>query len=263
MLTETGPEPLPSGTLPSPDSGITHGFFTRIGGVSEGVYRGLNAGTGSNDHPERIAENRRRVCRHLGVRPESLVNPFQVHSTDVIVVDKPFSGERPKADGIVTAAPGIAVGVLTADCGPVLFVDPQARVVGAAHAGWKGALNGVLENTVKAMEALGANRRRIAATLGPAISMANYEVDPEFVQSFTEAGPDNETRFPPSGRPGHSMFDLPGYIVDRLIGSGIRADSLNLCTYADEERFYSYRRAMHRGEHDYGRQISAIKLEKI
>ncbi|MEZ5813068.1 MAG: peptidoglycan editing factor PgeF [Rhizobiaceae bacterium] len=258
MLTETRPEPLRSRAL---GSGIAHGFFTRDGGVSDGIYRGLNVGLGSADDPESVAENRRRVAVSLGVEPAMLACPHQVHSPDVIAVDAPFSGKRPKADGIVTATPGLAIGVLTADCGPVLFCDAEARIVGAAHAGWKGALTGVLENTIAAMEALGARKEHIVAVLGPAISQASYEVGPEFVDRLLDAASDNDRWFVPSPRTGHAMFDLAGYILARLTAAGVTASSLDLCTYGDEERFFSYRRASHRGEADYGRQISAIALE--
>lgn len=258
MLTETRPDPLRSEML---GSGIAHGFFTRMGGVSGGLYHGLNVGLGSADDPECVAENRRRAAVTLGVEPVRLACPHQVHSPDIVTVDAPFPGKRPEADGIVTATPGLAIGVLTADCGPVLFADAEARVVGAAHAGWKGALTGVLENTIAAMEGLGASRECITAVLGPTISQESYEVGPEFVDRLTKAEPADERWFVPSQRPGHAMFDLAGYIVDRLTAAGVTASSLGHCTYVDEERFFSYRRATHRGETDYGRQISAIALE--
>lgn len=240
---------------------VSHGFFTRKGGVSTGIYRGLNVGTGSSDDRALVEENRRRAAKALGASPAIIVNPWQVHSPDAVIVDKPFEGERPKADAIVTGTPGLAIGVLTADCGPILFLDESANVIGAAHAGWKGALGGVLESTIAAMETLGAKATRIKAVLGPSISQANYEVGPEFVETFAKAATGNAVWFTPSTRAGHSMFDLCGYTLDRLEKAGVDASCVNLCTYADDERFYSYRRTTHRKEPDYGRQISAIMLK--
>lgn len=262
MLTDTKPDPLRSGLLSRPGCRISHGFFTRAGGVSEGIYSGLNVGQGSSDNPEHIAENRRRVADVFGTGSGELATPHQIHSPDVISVSAPFSDERPRADGIVTATPNIAIGILTADCGPVLFADHDAGVIGAAHAGWKGALTGVLENTVLEMEKLGAKRDNTVAVLGPMISQQNYEVGPEFVARVVNIDADNGKWFKPSRRDDHTMFDLDGYIVDRLTRAGVTASSLNICTYADEERFYSYRRTTHRCEPDYGRQISTIILEK-
>jgi polyphenol oxidase len=240
---------------------ISHGFFTRAGGVSEGLYRGLNVGIGSSDLREAVEENRRRVAVALGAEPAIIVNPWQIHSADAVAIDRPFEGERPKADGIATRMPGLAIGVVTADCGPILFHDDNVGVIGAAHAGWKGALGGVLENTVVAMESLGASRDNIKAVLGPSISQANYEVGPEFVDTFVNAGTGNGKWFKPSSKPGHSMFDLWGYTLDRLEKAGVEASCVNLCTYADEGLFYSYRRTTHRKEPDYGRQLSAIMLK--
>ncbi|MDH4439730.1 MAG: peptidoglycan editing factor PgeF [Rhizobium sp.] len=241
-------------------AGIRHGFFTRDGGVSEGIYRGLNVGLGSHDVPDHIHENRRRVSAWFDLEPQSLATAHQIHSPDVVVVDGDYDGSRPQADAQVTSTPGIILGVLTADCGPILFADPQNRVVGAAHAGWKGALGGVLENTIDAMIALGARRDTIRATLGPSISAANYEVGPEFVERFLAQDPDFAAFFAPSTKPGHAMFDLPGLTLMRLTRAGITADCLGLCTYAAPETFYSYRRTTHAGEPDYGRQISAIVI---
>lgn len=260
MLSQVNPDPLLCDQLTAL-KGVSHGFFSRAGGVSRGIYRGLNAGLGSADDTGNVAENRRRIASVLGIQSDRLVGPHQVHSADVITIDRPFDGDRPKADGIVTSTPGLAIGVLTADCGPVLFADGEARVVAAAHAGWKGALAGVLENTIASMEKLGARRERIAATLGPVISQQNYEVGPEFIEVFAAKNPDHRTWFVPSKRNGHAMFDLQGYIVQRLQKAGVRTSALNTCTYADEERFYSYRRTTHRNEPDYGRQMSAISLE--
>jgi polyphenol oxidase len=262
MTDDQRPDPLRSPALGRDGaSPVRHGFFTRQGGVSRGIYAGLNVGRGSNDDPADVDENRSRVAAWLDVGEPGLVTLHQVHSPDVIVVREPISGERPRADALVTDRPGVALGVLTADCGPVLFADAGAGVVGAAHAGWKGALEGVLEATIDAMETLGARRERIVAVLGPSISAANYEVGPEFVDRFVAADPSNAGYFAPSPRAGHAMFDLRRYTLERLRGAGVEADMVDHCTYADETRFYSYRRATHRGEADYGRQISAIVLE--
>ncbi|MBS3650892.1 peptidoglycan editing factor PgeF [Pseudaminobacter sp. 19-2017] len=263
MTEHHGPAPLQSDLLKGRSSGIRHGFFTRLGGVSEGIYRGLNIGTGSQDEPTRVAENRRRVAAWMGVQSPALLSLYQVHSPDVIVATGPFAGERPKADAIVTDRPGLALGSSSADCGPVLFADVEARVIGAAHAGWKGAFTGVLENTIGAMESLGAKRSRIIAVLGPSIGQDNYEVGPEFVARFLDADGGNTTWFKPSTRPGHCYFDLNGYTVDRLRKAGVTAEALKRCTYAEEDLFFSYRRATHRKEPDYGRQISAIVLEDL
>ncbi len=244
------------------ENGVRHGFFTRLGGVSSGLYHGLNVGMGSSDDPDAVRENRARVAAHLGVAPGYLATPYQIHSPDTVVARGPFAGERPKADAIVTDTPGVAIGVVTADCGPILFADGQARVIGAAHAGWKGALDGVLENTVAAMETLGAQRARIVAVLGPSISQANYEVGPEFVARFLAADRGNDRYFEASPRAGHALFDLQRYTIDRLLAAGVAAAATGHCTYDDEDSFYSYRRKTHRGEPDYGRQISAIVLEK-
>jgi len=262
MLEAVRPDPLRSPELDDFNAnGIRHGFFTRKGGVSEGIYRGLNAGAGSNDRQEDVKENRARISEWMGVRPDALATLHQVHSADVLLVREPITGDRPKADAMVTDQPGIALGVLTADCGPILFADPETRIIGAAHAGWKGAFTGVLEATIAAMEELGASREHIVAVLGPSISAANYEVGPEFIARFVEAAPANEKWFKPSQNGGHAMFDLNGYTVDRLSRAGVCASQLGRCTYAEEDLFYSYRRTTHRNEPDYGRQISTIALE--
>jgi len=255
------PAPLRSAALEKTAGAVRHGFFTRRGGVSTGIYAGLNVGQGSDDSPESVAENRRRVAADLGVSDAALVSLWQVHSPDVLTVSAPFAGERPKADAMVTDRPGLALGVLTADCGPVLFADAAAGVIGAAHAGWKGAFTGVLENTVAAMTKLGARPERIVAVLGPSIGPANYEVGPEFVERFVAVDAGNGVYFQPSERPGHAMFDLNAYTLERLRGTGISAEHLARCTYEEEDLFYSYRRTTHRNEPDYGRQISAIVLE--
>lgn len=264
MLNQDKPDPIRSPLLDEARSrGIRHGYFTRRGGVSTGIYEGLNAGPGSADDPSHVAENRRRVAAWMGVPDTHLLNVHQIHSPDVVIAREPFAGPRPKADAIVTDQPGLAVGASTADCGPVLFADVEARVIGAAHAGWKGAFTGVLENTVTAMESLGARRDRILAVLGPSIGPQNYEVGPEFVARFLEADDGNAAYFAPSQKACHAMFDLNRYTVDRLIRAGVAAQCLGRCTYAEEELFYSYRRSTHRNEPDYGRQVSAIVLEDI
>lgn len=262
MLDNRRPDPVRSPVLDAlQPAHIRHGFFTRVGGVSDGVYEGLNIGTGSQDDPHKVRENRGRVASWMGVAPELLLTAYQIHSPDVVIVRGGFDGERPKADALVTDTPGVAIGASTADCGPVLFADPEQRVIGAAHAGWKGAFTGVLENTVAAMERLGARRDRIVAVLGPSIGPANYEVGPEFVDRFVADDAANERYFAPSQTAGHAMFDLNGYTVDRLARAGVSASKLDRCTYAEENLFYSYRRTTHRKEADYGRQISAIVLE--
>lgn len=243
--------------------GIRHAFFTRAGGVSSGIYAGLNGGLGSHDAVENVQENRRRVASVLDVAPEKLLTLHQVHSPDVIVATEPWPATaRPKADAMVTKIPGFALGVTTADCGPVLMVDPKARVIGAAHAGWKGALAGVIEATVDAMERQGASRDGIVVGLGPMLRQRNYEVGMEFVARFEVADADNAQFFSSASRHGHAMFDLPGYIHKRLKAAGVlMVDDVDLCTYADEDSFYSYRRATHRKEPDYGRHVHAIVLD--
>jgi YfiH family protein len=242
--------------------GLRHSFFTREGGVSGGIYAALNGGLGSNDDQALVAENRRRMAEHVGVAPERFLSLHQIHSPDVLVAETPWpSGPRPRGDALVTKTPGIALGVSTADCGPVLFVDPNARVIGCAHAGWKGALTGVLEATILAMEKLGATRGGIITAIGPLIRQESYEVGNEFVARFIEADAENATFFIPSAREGHAMFDLAGFIRTRLEAAGIlMIDDLGLDTYADE-RFFSYRRSVHRKEPDYGRHVHAIALE--
>jgi polyphenol oxidase len=243
-------------------TGIRHAFFTRGGGVSPGIYASLNAGVGSNDDPQHVAANRARMAASLGVAPERFLTCYQIHSPDVVVADTPWSAQaRPRADAIVTDRPGLAIGISTADCGPVLFADPQARIVGAAHAGWRGALAGVTDATIAAMERLGADRARIVAAIGPMIRQPNYEVGPDLMERFIAADPANRRFFVPSDREGHFMFDLAGYVAGRLAAAGIGAvEDLGACTYADPEQFYSYRRMTHRGEADYGRHINAIVL---
>ncbi|MEL6702258.1 MAG: peptidoglycan editing factor PgeF [Pseudomonadota bacterium] len=241
---------------------IRHGFFTRRGGASSGVFKGLNCGLGSSDQSDIVHLNRKRVAEAMGVEPNHLITQYQTHSARVVTVTGPKDTGQ-EADAMVTATPGLALGILTADCQPVLFADAEAGVVGGAHAGWKGAEAGVLEATVAAMESLGADRGRIHAVIGPAISQANYEVGPEFVERFVDDDPDTARFFAggAGGADGKAMFDLPGYGLWRLRAAGVgHAEWIRHCTYADERRFYSYRRATHRKEADYGRLIATIRL---
>lgn len=241
--------------------GVRHGFFTRQGGVSTGIYGMLNCGPGSRDEPGNVSENRARVAEALGVGRDKLLTLYQSHSAKVVIADKPWKNEPPEADAIVTDVPGLAVAVLTADCAPVLLCDPQARVIGAAHAGWRGALSGIVESAVEAMEKLGAKRERIAAAIGPAISQRAYEVGGDYVEGFLAEEPQSSAYFATDEASGEPHFDLAGYVADRLARAGVgQLADLGLCTYCDETRFFSYRRSQHHGEPDYGRQISAIVL---
>ena len=241
---------------------VRHAFFTRQGGVSQGIYASLNGGFGSKDDPVHVAQNRALMAEQIGIEPANLVSVHQIHSATVVTATAPWPREeRPRADGMVTNVPHLALGILTADCGPVLFADHAAGVIGACHAGWGGAIGGVLEATVDAMVAIGAEREAIVAVLGPTIGPTAYEVGPEFEARFLAADAQNARHFAPSEREGHSMFDLPAYIVARLEATGIgEVANVGQCTYSDEGSFFSYRRTTHRGEPDYGRQISAITL---
>ena len=239
--------------------GVAHGFLGRKGGVSTGMTAGLNVGTGSADDPAAIAENR-RLAGNAVLPGARLATVYQVHSADCVMAEAWDLPDRPRADALVTDRPGLLLGILTADCAPVLLADADAGIVGAAHAGWKGAIGGVTDATVSAMEKLGARRDRIAAAIGPCIARTSYEVDEDFARRFEAADPANE-RFFASGRPGHFQFDLEAYVAARLAAAGVtRIETLGLDTYADEARFFSFRRATHRGEPDYGRQISLIGL---
>jgi YfiH family protein len=240
--------------------GVAHGFLGRRGGVSQGVCGGLNTGWGSGDDRAAIAENRRRAVEAVAPGAK-LVTVHQVHSPDALYAEAPWPDDaRPHADALVTDRPGLALGILTADCTPVLLADRQAGVIGAAHAGWKGALGGVIEATLAAMEARGATRARIAAAIGPVIARKSYEVDEAFLRRFAEADPANERFFSP-GREGRHQFDLEAHVLSRLAEAGVtRAEALGLDTYSDPDRFFSYRRATHKSEPDYGRQISLIAL---
>ncbi len=242
--------------------GIRHAFFTREGGVSIGAYRSLNGGIGSHDNAAHVAENRARMAASLSVAPTRFLTAYQVHSPQVVVAETPWTSEaRPRADAIVTRTPALAIGVTTADCGPILFVDPRARVIGAAHAGWRGALSGVAEATVAAMEQLGAARHQIRAALGPMIRQPNYEVGPDLIDRFAAEDPASNPFFGPGSRSGYAQFDLGGYIAARLRRFGVdQIEDVGLCTYADPSLFYSYRRATHRAEDDYGRHVNAIAL---
>jgi polyphenol oxidase len=242
-------------------SGTKHGFLGRRGGVSTGLVEGLNVGLGSGDDPTAIVENRRRAADAVA-QGASLVTVYQVHSPDVVSVTAPFPDDaRPHADAMVTATPGLMLGILTADCAPVLFVDTEAGVIGAAHAGWKGAIGGVTDVTIDAMEKLGAKRERIAAAIGPCISRASYEVDASFLSRFIDESPENERFFADGKRSAHHQFDLEAYVAHRLARAGItRVAALGLDTYSDPTRFFSFRRATHAHEPDYGRQISLIAL---
>ena len=242
---------------------LRHAFFSREGGVSAGLYGSLNGGLGSNDDPAHVIENRARMAKQLDVAPSHFLTAFQIHSPAVAVATKPWdNASRPRVDAMVTNVPGLAIGVTAADCGPILFVDPKTRVIGAAHAGWKGAFGGVLENTIAEMEKLGANRGDIIAAVGPLIRQSSYEVGAEFVARFTQTDSLNAKFFVDSPRADHAMFDLAGYIKHRLEQADIlMIDDVQIDTYADE-RFYSYRRSVHRKEPDYGRNIHAIVLQK-
>jgi YfiH family protein len=242
---------------------LRHAFFTREGGVSAGIYAGLNGGLGSHDDPVNVAENRRRMAEQMDVAPERLLTLYQVHSPDAVVATEPWQGgTKPRADAIVTRTEGLAIAVTAADCGPVLLADPNARVIGAAHAGWKGALTGILESTVTAMEKLGAERSGIVAAIGPLIRQHSYEVGDEFVERFLGADADYALFFVAGERAGHAMFDLAGFIRMRLENAGVlMIDDVGVDTYSDE-RFYSYRRSVHRQEPDYGRHIHAIALTR-
>jgi len=260
----TDPVPFLTSDALGEASGVSHAFFTRKGGVSGGIYDSLNMGYGSDDETDCVFENRGRAARVFDLQADDLVTLYQVHSPDCVVVETNawmLEGDAPKADAMVTATPGVALGVCTADCGPVLFADRKGGVVGAAHAGWKGAFTGVLESTISAMETLGSKKDDIVAAVGPCIGQASYEVGPEFRDRFIEQSPSNEAYFIASDRQNHFRFDLETYAVNRLKAAGLsRVDALGRDTQAEEDLFFSYRRCTLRGEPDYGRQMSAIAL---
>jgi YfiH family protein len=242
--------------------GVRHAFFTREGGVSAGLYASLNGGIGSDDDRAHVTENRARMAAALGVAPAALLTAYQIHSAHAIIAERPWTHEtRPRADAIATRVPRLAIGVSTADCGPVLLADGEARVIGAAHAGWRGALDGVTDAAIAAMERLGAARERIVAAVGPMIRQSNYEVGSDLIDRFLAADPGNDRFFRPAARSGHALFDLAGYVAARLTRAGVaRVEDLGVCTYAEPGRFFSFRRTTHRGEPDYGRHVNAIVL---
>jgi len=241
-------------------AGVKHGFFGREGGVSSGIYASLNAGTGSNDDPANVLENRRRIAEAFGIERDHLVGVHQVHSPTAVFIDAPWPGERPRADALVTTAPNLAISILTADCTPILLADREAGVIGAAHAGWRGALGGVIENTLHLMEEHGARRERIAAAIGPCIHQNSYEVGPEFEAEFLAADPSFARFFVP-GAGDRFHFDLPGFCVSRLEAAGVRQiETLPLDTYAESTRLHSHRRSVHEKAGDYGRNCSVIML---
>jgi polyphenol oxidase len=241
--------------------GIRHGFFTRQGGVSKGIYGSLNCGLGSGDDAENVRQNRALVAETLGVPHERLLTLYQIHSATAVIVDQRWNSDVAEADALVTRTPGLAIGALTADCAPVLFCDPEARVIAAAHAGWRGALLGIVEATVASMEELGAKPERMVAVIGPTISQRAYEVGSDYVERFLAEEPESSSFFMTDDSSGDPHFDLAGYVAERLARAGVGTVSdLGLCTYCDETRLFSYRRSQHHGEEDYGRQISAIVL---
>ncbi len=242
--------------------GVKHGFFTRVGGVSSGVYESLNVGRGSKDETDDVAENRRRAAVWFGAEPASLLTCYQIHSSTVIIAEGPWGDERPEGDGVLTARSGLVCGALSADCAPVLMVDPKARAVAAVHAGWKGALGGVVESALEALSRQFASRiEDVVAVVGPCIAQPSYEVGLEFMQSFTIKDPTFEGFFAPGETANKRIFNLPGFVLSRLKAAGVeRCEWTGHDTYADEARFFSNRRAVHRGEGDYGRLLSAIAL---
>ncbi len=241
--------------------GVRHAFFTRRGGVSTGIYASLNVGVGSRDDPEAVRENRALAAGAFGAGPDSLLTAYQVHSAAAVIADHPWS-ERPKADAVVTSTPGLVCGALAADCAPVLLADPQARIVAAVHAGWRGALGGVIEAAIAQMTGLGADPGRMTAAVGPCIGPASYEVGLDFLEAFRAGSRGSDRFFRPGARPDKRLFDLPGFVLDRLAGAGVDdAEWVGRDTCSEEADFFSNRRAVHRGDSDYGRLLSAIMLE--
>ncbi|MDO8380904.1 peptidoglycan editing factor PgeF [Phenylobacterium sp.] len=242
--------------------GVRHGFFTRRGGVSTGIYESLNVGRGSADEPADVAENRRRAAGHFGLPVTALSTCYQIHSATALTADRPWGDERPQGDSVVTASPGVLCGALAADCAPILIADPEARVVAAAHAGWRGALTGIAEATVAAMTGQGAEPSRMVAVVGPCIGQASYEVGVEFLAAFTAMDAAHERFFARGDTPEKRMFDLPGFVVSRLKAAGVgTAEWIGRDTCAEEDQFFSNRRAFKRGESDFGRLLSAISLD--
>ncbi len=253
--------PLITSPLLASLPGVRHGFFTRQGGVSTGVYESLNVGVGSRDDPDAVQENRSRAAAAFGAKPDRLLTCYQIHSALAVVADRPWA-ERPEADAVVSRTPGLMLGALAADCAPVLLADPEARVVAAAHAGWKGALGGVVEAAVDAMTALGAAPGRIVAAVGPCIGPESYEVGLEFLETFARGAPGSQRFFSPGAASDRRQFDLPAFVLSRLEAAGVgEAQWIGRDTYAEPDLFFSNRRALHRGEADYGRLLSAIMLE--
>ena len=254
------PLPVVASPLLARVEGVRHAFFTREGGVSQGLYASLNVGRGSRDDPAHVAQNRARAAAHFGQPVERLATCYQVHSAIAVVAETPWGTARHEADAVATATPGLVCGALSADCAPVLFADPTAQVVAAAHAGWRGALGGVVEAAIVQMERLGAERSRIVAAVGPCIAEDSYEVGEDFLATFVTAEPQAERFFSAGARPDRCQFDLPGFVLDRLALAGVaQAEWVGRDTCA-EEAFFSNRRALHRGEGDYGRLLSAITL---
>lgn len=254
----TGLAPLQSGLLAAVP-GVRHGFFSRAGGVSKGIYEGLNVGRGSNDDASDVLENRRRVADWFGQTPDALNTCYQIHSATAVTADAPSCGQLPEGDAVVTGQASVICGILTADCAPVLFVDPETRIVGGAHAGWQGALNGVIEAAISAMTALGAERSRIVAAVGPCIAQSSYEVGLEFLDRFESARPGAARFFAPGETADKRLFDLPGFVLDRLAEAGVaKAEWIGRDTCAESVLFFSNRRAFRQGEPDYGRLMSAI-----
>ena len=230
--------------------------------MSTGLYAGLNMGIGSSDDPAAVRENRSKAARYLGLPDRDITTPWQVHSAEAVIVTEPFAAERPRADGIVTKTPGLAIGVVTADCGPILFADGRAGVIGAAHAGWRGAAGGVIEATIAAMERCGAHRDDIVAVLGPTITQVNYEVGTDMRDAVLKETPDAGRFFAPGIADDKTQFDLPGFILARFAAAGVAGSFVGRCTYGEEDLFFSFRRATHRGEADYGRQLAAIAIDR-
>ena len=241
--------------------GVRHAFFTRRGGVSTGIYSSLNVGRGSKDDPAAVAENRRRAAAHMGADLGALLTCYQIHSATAYLADAPWGDERREGDAVATDKPGLVCGALAADCAPILLADPEARVVAAAHAGWRGALGGVVDAVVAGMQGLGARPDRIVAVVGPCIGPASYEVGLEFLDAFTAGQAEAARFFRPGVAADKRMFDLPAYVLDRLAQAGVgKAEWIGRDTYAEDELFFSNRRTLHRGEADYGRLLSAIRL---
>jgi hypothetical protein len=252
--------PLQSGLLAAVP-GVRHGFFSRQGGVSKGIYKGLNVGRGSNDDADDVLENRRRVADWFGQTPDALNTCYQIHSATAVTADAPWCGRLPEGDAVVTGQASLVCGVLTADCAPILFVDPEARIVGGAHAGWQGALNGVVEAAIKAMTDLGAERSRILAAVGPCIAQPSYEVGLEYLDRFETARPGSARFFAAGETPDKRLFDLPGFVLDRLAEAGVaKSEWIGRDTCAEGDLFFSNRRAFRQGEPDYGRLMSAIMV---